>query len=247
VQDRTGGRRAARVAPIDEGPAADGVVARIVERAIDNPAKTGGLFVMALTAATIVSNALLLQTGRHPGPLFITRPEAVATPAPVPLPRVRASQTDVAAPPIQAAPVAAPTPAKLALDTKPIKSLQSALAARGIYHGVVDGVLGSRTRAAISAYEKANGLPVTGEPSTLLLDTIEAQPLKAPSKPAAMAPAPTDTLVVGSTPPVPVPAPKVTPVTTVAVGPVAATGPVSVAMPAPEPQPDRLRTARGQW
>jgi hypothetical protein len=39
---------------------------------------SGGLLVMALAAAAIVSNALLLQTGRHPDPFFMTRGGALA-------------------------------------------------------------------------------------------------------------------------------------------------------------------------
>jgi peptidoglycan hydrolase-like protein with peptidoglycan-binding domain len=82
---------------------------------------SGGLLVMALTATAILSNALFLQNGRHPDPLFMTRtapppdaqpPEAVAVVAasvparPVaiqdpPLPRLA---------PRSIAPVAATTP-----------------------------------------------------------------------------------------------------------------------------------------
>ena len=232
MQNKTGGRRTARTAAIEEASAADGLVARMVERAIDNPAMTGGLFVMALTAAAIVSNALVLQTGRHPGPLFITRPDAVETSAPVPIPRVRISQPEAPVVPAQAEPAPLPVQAGETVDSKQIAKLQRALTAKGLYRGAADGVLGSRTKAAISAFEKANGLPVTGLPSTLLLDTIDAQPAKAPvkPKPAAMLPAPTDALVVGSTPPKPVPAPR--PIKTVAAPPNAAE-PLPVVAPSP--------------
>ncbi|WP_244435606.1 lytic murein transglycosylase [Martelella sp. AD-3] len=49
------------------------------------------------------------------------------------------------------------------------KALQAGLKARGYDAGTVDGVFGTQTRAAISAYQRANGLAVTGEPSMDLL------------------------------------------------------------------------------
>ena len=55
-------------APRVEEPAGDGLVIRIAERALDNPAMSGGLLVMGLTAMAIVSNALFLQNARHPDP-----------------------------------------------------------------------------------------------------------------------------------------------------------------------------------
>ncbi len=47
--------------------------------------------------------------------------------------------------------------------------LQRLLAARGLLRGKVDGVLGSATRAALRAYQKANGMAVDGYPSVVVL------------------------------------------------------------------------------
>ena len=44
----------------------DGVMAVLIDRMFENPAMSGGLMVMALTASAIVSNAMFLQTGHHP-------------------------------------------------------------------------------------------------------------------------------------------------------------------------------------
>jgi hypothetical protein len=41
-------------------------------------------------------------------------------------------------------------------------AVQTALAARGYYHGQIDGVIGSDSRHAIQAFQQAQGLPVTG-------------------------------------------------------------------------------------
>lgn len=49
------------------------------------------------------------------------------------------------------------------------KELQRRLTAKGFDAGAADGVLGSKSRAAIGAYQDRVGLPVTGEPSADLL------------------------------------------------------------------------------
>ena len=49
------------------------------------------------------------------------------------------------------------------------QELQRRLTAAGFDTEGADGVIGDKTRAAIAAYERAQGLPVTGEPSLALL------------------------------------------------------------------------------
>ncbi|WP_375691670.1 lytic murein transglycosylase [Pseudooceanicola sp. LIPI14-2-Ac024] len=49
------------------------------------------------------------------------------------------------------------------------RQLQAGLTAAGYDTGTPDGVLGKKTEAAIAAYERANGMPVTGQPSRGLL------------------------------------------------------------------------------
>ncbi len=51
-------------------------------------------------------------------------------------------------------------------------ALQEGLARAGFDPGGADGVLGPRSRAAISDYQQARGLPVTGEPSHALLEAL---------------------------------------------------------------------------
>ncbi|MBZ0140852.1 MAG: hypothetical protein K8H87_13930, partial [Pseudorhodoplanes sp.] len=91
------GRKAAYLAEQNE-IGTDGLVARLTDRVFENPAMSGGLLVMALTATAIISNAMFLQSTRHPQPLFMTRPvPALLTPyvdpSAVPLPRRRADRT----------------------------------------------------------------------------------------------------------------------------------------------------------
>ncbi|MEC8582790.1 MAG: peptidoglycan-binding domain-containing protein, partial [Pseudomonadota bacterium] len=52
------------------------------------------------------------------------------------------------------------------------KELQRLLTARGFDAGVADGVLGTKSRAAISAYQRSIGVAVTGEPSLTLLASL---------------------------------------------------------------------------
>jgi lytic murein transglycosylase len=52
------------------------------------------------------------------------------------------------------------------------QALQRRLTAAGFDTEGTDGVIGPKTRAAISAYQRAQGLPVTGEPSLALLRHI---------------------------------------------------------------------------
>lgn len=51
-------------------------------------------------------------------------------------------------------------------------ALQRALTARGYDTGGTDGVLGNRSRSAISAYQASIGLPATGDPSRALLASL---------------------------------------------------------------------------
>ena len=166
----------------DDGILSDGFVARLADHIFENPAMSGGLFVMALTAAAIVSNAMMMQNGHHPDPLFMTRP-GVASRAPVPLPRTRVAEpakppVPVPVPAPRQAPAAQPaaTPVAAAVaDETVIADVQRALAGRRLYRGAADGIAGPHTRAAIAAYEKSAGLPVTGTASADLLARLRGQ------------------------------------------------------------------------
>jgi len=154
-------------------------IGRLVDCACDNPAMSGGLLVMALTATAIVSNAMFLQNTRHPEPLFSTRPALVierdirANPAVVPIPPRRDDRTGSIAPPL---PRAAPTRDMIAaksMEASLIHEIQTVLAGTGLYLGSIDGVYGTLSRSAITAYQKEEGLLVNGEPSDELLDHMK--------------------------------------------------------------------------
>jgi peptidoglycan hydrolase-like protein with peptidoglycan-binding domain len=170
------------------------MMANIIDRAFENPATSGGLMVMALTATAIMSNAMFLQNGRLGDPLFVPRPAPIvsnAVPAPMPLPRVRADQQVAIVPPLprlapRAEPVSAPVPvvAPAADQTTLIADIQRELARLGLYAGAIDGLAGSRTAAAITAYQAAAGRATTGIATPALLAAMKA-PLPARTPPAA--------------------------------------------------------------
>ncbi len=192
------GKSASRRAPADRREAeaaADSAIARVVDRAFENPAMSGGLMVMAITAMAIMSNALFLQAGRHPEPLFATRPAATvpapARPAAVPLPHTReAVPAPIPAPPSraaaasQAAPAAAPVDANKELLT----AIQRELARLGLYTGTIDGLYGPRTKAAIATWQTAAGIAATGEPTPALLAAL-SKPVAAAAPATAPVPA----------------------------------------------------------
>jgi peptidoglycan hydrolase-like protein with peptidoglycan-binding domain len=137
------------------------------------PKESAALIVAAAAMATIVINALFLQSGPHPAPIFAgqTRPSAAtdATGALNVLPRPR--------------PAEAQPPARSRAEI--ITEIQRELARRGFYDGVPDGVYGPKTDGAIRDFEQASGLKVAAEPAETVLKTVGQSPVKA--QPAAAA------------------------------------------------------------
>ncbi len=186
-----------------------GLVARVVDRAFQDPAMSGGLFVLSLTLMAIVSNAMFLQPTSHPKPLFQTRAAepalaALRTPSPTPAPRAQPASSDIAevplprgrdartaAAPVEQATAAQPQPPVPQVVSDPYRqraaAIQRELARLGLYSGSIDGITGSRTKAAIARYQAAGGLPVTGEPSPQLLELLATPTPRAPVRPGAEA------------------------------------------------------------
>ncbi|MCS6785424.1 MAG: lytic murein transglycosylase [Thiobacillaceae bacterium] len=73
------------------------------------------------------------------------------------------------------------------LSRRQIIDLQRQLQALGHDAGEIDGVLGPRTRAAIRAFQRAEGLPADGYASPELLRMVELRALTGPHRPAATA------------------------------------------------------------
>jgi peptidoglycan hydrolase-like protein with peptidoglycan-binding domain len=166
-----------------------------------------GGFILAIAAVgAIVVNALFMQAGPHPAPIF------ARAFAPVVLPETKDVSVGAVARPRDAAkaepvvkkvepakpePVAPPKP-----SVETISDIQRELARRGFYEGSVDGVYGSRTDAAVRDFEHAAGLKPSAEPNAALLRTIKVSNVKAAKPPAATA------LLARPVPPAPVPSPR---------------------------------------
>jgi LysM repeat protein len=63
---------------------------------------------------------------------------------------------------VAAAAVAVPSTALASPQNAQIAGLQVALRAQGLYHGVIDAISGPQTVAAVRAFQRVHGLPVTG-------------------------------------------------------------------------------------
>jgi peptidoglycan hydrolase-like protein with peptidoglycan-binding domain len=117
--------------------------------------------------AAILINALFMQSGPHPAPIFSTKPAPVVAPL-----------TDSVATLMPGRkPVAAPPPARPRSDM--VAEIQRELSKRGFYDGPTDGFYGPKTDGAIRDFEQAAGLRPTAEPSENLLAAITRSNVKA--------------------------------------------------------------------
>lgn len=130
----------------------------------ESPRDSFAAVVAAGATCAILINALFLQSGPHPAPIFANKPAVVvANPAPAP---------------VQALAPAVPKPR---VDL--MAEIQRELAKRGFYDGPTDGFYGPKTDAAIRDFEQAAGLRPSAEPNDNLLAIIARSNVKA--KPAA--------------------------------------------------------------
>jgi peptidoglycan hydrolase-like protein with peptidoglycan-binding domain len=135
-----------------------------------NPRDTIALGVVALAVGAILINALHLQPGPHPAPIFKIRPRPVAAPeaSAVPLPRP-AARADAVSPTGRA-------------RADVVADIQRELAKRNFYDGPADGISGPKTDAAIRDFIQAAGLKLAAEPSEDLLRTLARSAAKAPAR-----------------------------------------------------------------
>ena len=67
------------------------------------------------------------------------------------------------------------------MRTANVEAMQKGLTARGLYHDKLDGKAGMLTRAALGAYQKANGLKLDCWPTTAVLEHMRAHPANVPA------------------------------------------------------------------
>ncbi len=178
-------RRAAAVAV--EAEPERGLILRVL---LHSPKDTLAATAALAAVIAIVTNAMFLQAGRHPSPMFSTATVStmpVVTPPHAPLPRVRPPEAEAREP------VAAPAPAKsvvapaalrppaavhaaksdpvgdLIVSTRRIAAVQRALTEYGYGQLKATGVVGTDTQAAIQKFERDRKMPVTGQLSDRLI------------------------------------------------------------------------------
>jgi peptidoglycan hydrolase-like protein with peptidoglycan-binding domain len=127
-------------------------------------------------AVAILVNALFLQTGPHPAPLFKAPVAASDATNAVAVPRVR---------PAEAAPGRGEMAAVARTSGEIMTDIQRELARRGFYDGSIDGVHGPRTDSAIRDFEQAAGLKPSLQPNEALLQLIVKSSIEAPKSVSA--------------------------------------------------------------
>jgi len=169
-----------------------------------------GFAVGAFATLAILFNVLFMQSGSHPAPMFkdtfvpakpvkdalaptkpakdvlvsTTKPVDATDGAPahamVPRPRP-ADPAPAQAPAKVAAPPGSRTPGEIIAD------IQRELVRRGYYDGVVDGLYGPKTDAAIRDFEQGAGLKPSTEPNETLLQAMVRAPAKLTKAPTPSA------------------------------------------------------------
>ena len=163
-----------------------------LEALLRHPRLCAGAALSLAVMAAICVNAIWYQPGKHPAPLFATRTldntavAATRQPAKVTTPSARVELASAAA---------AADPAASEESGELLREVQTALSVRGYYDGKLDGIYGSRTNAAITAFQKDNNLPQDGKVSLRLLTRV----LLSPSSRPQQVPVPKETQVVQNT------------------------------------------------
>jgi peptidoglycan hydrolase-like protein with peptidoglycan-binding domain len=135
-----------------------------------------GFLVGGVAMTAIVVNVLFMQSGLHPAPMFKAPDAASQSPATADQRPAAPKQTAARG----AEPGAAPW-SKTAVPRMPgeiITDIQRELSRRGYYDGIIDGLYGPRTDAAIREFERSLGLKPSAQPSEMLLQTIMRSPGK---------------------------------------------------------------------
>ena len=143
---------------------------RLAEAVSRHPREFVGLTMGTIATFAIVINALFLQKGPHPAPIFATRPllqHEAALPS-----RVQGTPPGNADASVQA-------------RTQTIANIQRELTRKGFYDGPADGIWGAKTDVAVRDFAQAAGMKINPEAGDGLLRTITASNVRAPAPGAA--------------------------------------------------------------
>lgn len=149
-----------------------------------NPREAVGLFAMGVAVSIIFANALFMQKGPHPAPIFA--PRQAVTPAPLArfMPPAHVPQAQPMAQPVA---VPAPTP-RPHLETAPARGNDPIAALLGPSNRVIavqqvltqwgygqirpTGIIGPDTQDAIRKFERSQKMPVTGAMSDQVVKAL---------------------------------------------------------------------------
>jgi peptidoglycan hydrolase-like protein with peptidoglycan-binding domain len=137
-----------------------------------HPREFVGIVMAAAATLAILVNALFLQHGPHPAPIFATRPLVKRDVA-------RVIPESNLAPRLAPSPTAAPARSQVQV----VGHIQRELHRRGFYEGTVDGIWGAKTDAAARAFVQAAGLKIDPAPNAALLSALAASEAGASAAP----------------------------------------------------------------
>lgn len=148
---------------------------RIAEAIGSHPREFVALVVGTIATFAIVTNALFLQKGPHPAPIFATRP---------------LFQHEAAMPSRNPAVQPGPTAdASAQARMQTVASIQRELTRKGFYDGPADGIWGAKTDVAVRDFVQAAGLKINPEASDGLLRMVTTSNVRASSGTTGAAPA----------------------------------------------------------
>ena len=151
----------------------DGIIGSVGETLRERPGTFAAMVTFVALFGFVASNALWHQPNSHENAFYSTR-DNMAAPAgemsqlaskPVKKPR---ANNPMPLPEVEESAVADPT----------IMGVQVTLRDLRLYEGEIDGVMGSRTRTAIAAYQSILRMPATGEISDELLANLREVPAR---------------------------------------------------------------------
>jgi peptidoglycan hydrolase-like protein with peptidoglycan-binding domain len=156
-----------------------GSIATVIAR---HPRETVGLVMATAATLAIFINALFLQRGPHPAPIFASRPLVH------PVRKIALPPARVAPPPARVTPAPPQAAAPHQDRGQLVAVIQKELGRKGFYDGPVDGLWGAKTDAAVRAFEQAAGMKRAAQPSDDLLraiktSTVQAKTSAAPARP----------------------------------------------------------------
>jgi peptidoglycan hydrolase-like protein with peptidoglycan-binding domain len=138
-------------------------VAAVIMR---HPRESVAITVGSLAVMSIFINALFLQPGPHPAPIFA--PKHWGSPV---IGNVVPAKPEQAVPMVPAVPaVTAPARSRAEIIT----DIQRELSRRGFYQGAVDGLWGGQTDAALHDFAQASGAKMTFDANEDVLRAISA-------------------------------------------------------------------------